>query len=416
MRYRFFALIILGVGELTALAVQAQAPSAVEYNNRGIQAYNAGRHAEAISYFEKSYEGARDNATVRRNLCNAHQARANDLAQENNLIEAARHLNLAIGIDPDNPSPLIQLGSYYLRMNMVQDAIFRLEEAIEIKPGDLNAHELLGEAYYRDNDIPSARAQWDYVLEMDPGRKDLRERYEKAFREESVEYDFNRAGSRHFRISYPRNMPYPIRSRVLNILESAYWDLGRKFGGAYPPAPIQVIVYEADQFSKATQLEGHVGAVYDGKIRIPLTDATGQFLPDDEIKRRLTHEYVHVIVRHLLDEKAPWWVNEGLAETLSRGPDPLDADLLRRALEQGVEFRLADLEAHQLKALRPEALRLAYAQAHAAIGQLWSRFGQQRINQFLAELAAGATPEQALQKIFRRTYLRLEEEVAAALR
>lgn len=416
MQYRILALIILLIGGLAAGSAQAQAASAVEYNNRGIQAYNAGRHAEAISYFEKAYEGARDNATVRRNLCNAHQGRANDLAQENNLIEAARHLNLAIGIDPENPAPLVQLGSYYLRMNMVSDAIFRLEEAIELKPGDLNAHELLGEAYYRDNDISSARAQWDYVLEMDPGRRDLRERYEKAFREESVEYDFNRSGSRHFKISYPRNMPYPVRARVLSILESAYWELGRKFGGAYPPAPIQVIIYEAEQFSEATQLDGHVGAVYDGKIRIPLTDASGQFLADDEIKRRLTHEYVHVIVRHLIGEKAPWWVNEGLAETLSRGPEPQDTALLRRALAEGIEFQLADLEAHQLKALQPDALRLAYAQAHAAIGQIWSRFGQPRINQFLAEIAAGATPESALQKIFRRNYPRLEEEVAALYR
>jgi tetratricopeptide (TPR) repeat protein len=292
---------------LAAALAGAQTP--VEYNNRGIEAYNKGQFRPAVQYFERAYEGAPDSATVRRNLCNAHQAVANELAQAGNYQEAVRHLEVAIGVEPRNPSPLVQLGSYYLRMDLVREAIYRLEEAIEVKPGELDAHELLGEAYYRDNDLSSARAQWDYVLEVDPSRDMLRQRYEKAFREESVEYDFNRAGSRHFKITYPKSVPVAMRSRVLTMLERAYMEVGRKFGGVYPPSPVQVVVYDAEGFSDATQLASHVGAVYDGKIRAPLTNAEGQWLAEDEIKRRLTHEYVHVVVRHLGGPNVPWWLN-----------------------------------------------------------------------------------------------------------
>ncbi len=386
----------------------------VEYNNLGISAYNAGRFKEAVAYFEKAYDGARDNQTVRRNLCNAHQAIANDLAKQSNFADATLHLSKAIGVDPENPSPLVQLGSYYLRMDRVSDAVFRLEEAIELRPGELDAHELLGEAYYRDNDLPSARVQWEYVLAMDPKRSELRERYDKAFREESVESDFNRAGSRHFKISYPKGMPYPLRARMLNVLEGAYWDIGKRLGGSYPPPPIQVIVYDAQQFTEATQMDANIGALYDGKIRAPMTDGSGQPLPEEEMKRRLIHEYVHVVVRNQLAEKAPWWLNEGLAEALSHSLEASELSLLHKAFTDGGAFHLSDLEAHQLKALGADPLRLAYAQAHATVSLLLTRFGQPRMTQFVSTLASGLKAEEALAKVYHRTYAKLEEEVRSA--
>ena len=412
--------LLLACGLILACGAAVAGPGdAAEWNNEGIAHYDAGEYPEAIACFEKAYEGAPDNTTVRRNLCNAHQAQADLLAKANNYAAAIENLNTAIAVDPGNQLPLIQIGSYYLRQNMVNDAIFRLEEAIELKPGVLDAHELLGEAYYRDNDLPSARAQWEYVLEMDPSRNGLQERYEKAFREESVEYDFNRvsSGSRHFSLTYPKEVAYRTRARVLTILERAYMDIGRKFGGVYPPSTVQVIVYDKEQFEQATLLNGHVGAVYDGKIRSPLTSDAGEWLSDDELKRRLTHEYVHVVVRHLAGDNVAWWLNEGLAETFSLGaPDAARAGLLQHAYDAGVEFSLAELEAHQLRRLEPESLRLAYAQSHATVYSLWSRFGQQKLIRLMTDIAAGVALEESLRANYRRTYATLEREIAAQYR
>lgn len=398
---------------LLALCGAAFGQYAAEFNDLGIDAYNQGRFQDAIAYFEKAAENAPDSPAVRRNRSNAYQMHADQLAKQGDFANAVKTLEAVVRMDPANPAPLLQMGSYLLRLDHIQEAIFRLEEAVELKPGVLDAHELLGEAYYRDNDLPSARAQWDYVLEMDPKRTALRERYEKAFREESVESDFNRAGSRHFRISYPRGMPMQLRARVLTILERAYLDIGRRMGAVYPPGPIQVIVYDSEQFAQATQLEANVGAVYDGKIRVPLTTQEGDLLDDEELKRRLTHEYVHVVVRHLVGDSVPWWVNEGLAETFSGEIESGRAELLRRVYAQGSAFRLAQLEAHQLKVLDPDALRMAYAQSHATMDLLWTRFGQRRLEQFLGELASGTAPEEALKRTYRRNYANLEQEVAA---
>lgn len=393
-------------------AGNASGQTSVEYNNRGIEAYNKGQFRASLQYFEKAYEGASDSATVRRNLCNAHQALANEVALEGNFQQAIKHLEIAVGVEPENPSPLIQLGSYYLRMDMVSDAIFRLEEAIELKPGELDAHELLGEAYYRDNDLASARAQWDYVIEMDPKREALRQRYEKAFREESVEYDFNKGGSRHFKVTYPKTVPLTLRSKVLTILERAYMDVGRRFGSAYPPPPVQVVLYDAEQFTEATQLAEHIGAVYDGKIRAPLTDAKGNWLPETELKRRLSHEYVHVVVRYVGGPNVPWWLNEGLAEALSRSLGDSDTEMLRQAYANNAVPMLSQLEGSQLERLDANGLRLAYSKSLATVNLLLTKYGQNRLNQVMADISSGIPAEEAIKRIYRRGYAALEEEVA----
>lgn len=394
----------------------ATAQNAADFNNLGIASYNAGQFQAAIAYFEKAYELASENPTVRRNLCNAHQGEANRLAQQSDFAAAARHLELAIAVDPQNPAPLIQLGSYYLRLDMVSDAIFRLEEAIELKPGDLDAHELLGRAYYEDNDLPSARAQWDYVLAMAPDRPGLKELYAKAFREEAVESGFGRQTGKNFKISFPKEVPYQLRTTVLRLLESAYREIGRRLGDTYPPEQVQVVLYAADQFSEATQLGAHVGAVFDGKIRCPITDAEGRFLSEQELEKRLRHEYVHVLVRFIAGNKVPWWLNEGMAEVFSNTLEPEQAVMLSRAYAEGLAFKVSDLEGSQLQRLSPEALRLAYLQSQAAVQYLYERGGARKLVALLGAIGTGTPPEEALRVQYRRTYAQLDTELGKSYR
>jgi len=401
---------------LLAFGSAAADRTAAEFNQLGIAAYDGKRFSEALAYFEEAYELSSDNDVIKHNLCNAHQEVASQLEASGDTAEAIRHLTLAIGIHPENPSPLVQVGSYYLKQSEVSNAIFRLEEAIELKPGLLDAHFLLGEAYYQDNDLPSARVQWDYVLELKPDWPGLQEKYDKLFREENVEQNFHSSETRHFQLSYPRGVSQNTRFKVLSILERAYADVGRKLGGVYPPETVKVILYSAEQFAEATQLESHVGALFDGKIRAPVTDSSGKLLDEDDLSRRLNHEYVHVALRHLVGPNVPWWLNEGLAETLSRDIEGTRAEMLKRAYAEGLNFPLRDLEGSQLNKLAPEALTLAYAQAHATVNMLWTRYGRQRLVPMLQSLKEGTGAEDALGKTFRKSYAVLEQEVANAYR
>ncbi len=419
MRRRPFPLPLLAATAALVLVFcfSAASQSAVDLNNAGTESYNRGDFLRATTLLETALDIAPENPVVRRNLCNARQSLADQHAKQGDVRTAVRLAEAAIAADPDNASPLIQTGAYYLRLDDVGKAIDRLEKAIVTRPGDLDAHDLLGQAYYRDNDLSSARAQWDYVLEMDPARPSLRERYDKAFREEAVESDFNKWKSRHFRVSYPDDIPDRLRGRVVSILDKAYVDVGRALGGVFPPPPIQTILYTAAQFSEATQLGGHVGAVYDGKIRAPMTDPSGNWLPDEELRRRLAHEYVHVVVRNITGDKVPWWVNEGIAETLSHPLDQQDRERLLELFANGRDFRLSSLSSPQLAGkLSPDRLKEAYLQAHATMELLITRHGKGKVNLLLTRFSSGDTEDQALRQIYRKSVAVLEEDVRAAYR
>jgi hypothetical protein len=112
----------------------------------------------------------------------------------------------------------------------------------------------------------------------------------------------------------------------------------------------------------------------------------------------------------------PWWLNEGLAETLSRNIDPVRTQMLQAAYAQELTSPLSQLEGSQLHKLNPDALALAYAQAHATVNLLWTKYGQRRLVPMLRNLKEGMKGEEALNANFRKTYAVLEQEVAAAYR
>ena len=389
--------------------------SAYDLNAKGFERYNQGKWSEAIDWFEKAYDRSPENATVRRNLCNAHQSMANMLARRAEFDPAIKHMELAIGIDPRNESPLIQLGAYYLYLGRIREAIAHLEDAIDIAPPNIDAHDLLGDAYDKDNDLKSACVQWKWVYNVQPLRPGIRKKLENALRQESVEAKFRPLESRHFKLTSSPDIARSEITRVVTILDHAYNTIGRRFGNVYPSTQVGVTVYKAGQFSKATQVDKNVGALYDGKIRIPLLDDNGNVLPDEELRTRLFHEYTHVLVHSVCGRDIAWWINEGLAESLSHEVSPDEIALLARAKASGELLSFAALSENQMDKLPNARLHTAYAQSHFAVDYLIKRYTQSRMNRVLSEIAKGATSADAFQTVFGRTEASLLKEISRAL-
>ena len=411
MRSLQFVILIL----VAFTAAWAEDPSAPDLNATGVELFKSERWDEALAVFLNAYDLAPDNDTIRKNLSNTYQAAAHAAAQSGEIADVAMGAGLleeAITIDAENPAPLVQLGSYYLRLDNDKSAMFRLEEALELDPDNLVALELLGDAYYKSNDLAAALGAWAYVLQEQPESENLAAKYDKASREVNVEGNFKTTESHNFAVSFaPGTRRYEV-SGVLRILEKARRDIAGRLGGVYPAAVTQVIVYTADDFSQATAMGEHVGALFDGKIRVPIEDRKGERLPQAELERRLYHEYTHVVVKTLGDGRIPWWLNEGVAETLSRR---LDADLkaqLSDAYGANAVFALADLEESQLGLLDPEALGVAYRQSHATVDYLITRYGRRKFVSLLNIIAEGAATEDALKLTYRRRYSQIELEVA----
>ena len=379
-------------------------------------AFDAKRYDVALEHFEAALALGPDNPSILRNICSVHQAMADELADQGKWSEAIAQALEGVKADPGNPAPLAQAGAYCLKTGQTAEAVEKLEAALKLEPKNQDTRFLLGEAYYELNDLTKARGQWEAVLKAQPKRQGLKEKLAKLTREAVVEKGFNQYASGHFRLSYAKTLPPEMRATVFAILEAAYKDLGAKLGGLYPSDPVPVVLYDEEQFTEATGSAKHVGALYDGKIRAPITRRGGRYLDERVLRVRLTHEYVHVLLVQFVGPRVPWWLNEGLAETFSREMDRARRRVLQRAYRGKKTYTLAFLEGSQLGTLSASALSLAYAQAHATADHLWKSGGSTKLVPFLKLLKSGTAPEEALQEIYGMDYARLEHVVTAAYR
>ena len=169
-------------------------------------------------------------------------------------------------------------------------------------------------ALYRQNDLPRARelAQAALALRRD---EELIELLLKLRREISVQRDYEDARTANFTVLYDGYEHEEMKVLVLDILKSAYADIGKELD-YFPEEPLTVILYTGKDFSDVTHAPGWAGGMFgkaDGKIRLPVHGAEGQ---ERALRRVIRHEYVHALV-HALAPSAPMWLHEGLAQYLS---------------------------------------------------------------------------------------------------
>ena len=117
--------------------------------------------------------------------------------------------------------------------------------------------------------------------------------------------------SMHFRVEFEGR---PSRSDVmeaLSVLEVAYDSLCRLFD-FHPENKMHLVLYESSQYQGIGPRPEWVGAVFDGKLRIPVN-----VMAYREIYRPMFfHELKHAFVRAMTRHHVPLWVNEGIAQVI----------------------------------------------------------------------------------------------------
>lgn len=383
--------------------------SSTSLNQEGIKAFDSGDIDSAVFYFEQAVKLDNGNDTIRTNLSNAYDAQAFREFQKGRQEYAIQLLERAMASSPTNPGPLIRLGFFFLQMEENDNAIYRLEDAIELAPDNPEAHFLLGEAYYRDNDVNSALEQWEWVHTVKPTMPGLKDRLAMARREAKVEGEYDYKQSRRFSITHNPDLSSSDVRRIIDILERAYNEIGRNLGNAFPPGPIQVTLYAAEEFNNSTLMGDHVGAIFDGtRIRLPVITTDGNLVETALLQEILYHEYVHVVVKYLSPRGVPWWMNEGLAEALSHQLSDNERRVLQYAEANGGLYPMQQLEAHQLQKLSPDQLAVAYAQSHAAMDYLIQQYGMLSVVSVLKRIDTGELAEDALRKACRTSYETLD--------
>ncbi|TLM68490.1 MAG: tetratricopeptide repeat protein [Deltaproteobacteria bacterium] len=408
MRQGVTRLLLRLAGAACLLALSALAAVAEPLLDKGAALLNAGHLDEAIAALHDAERRLPDRSQAAGLLGEAYLRLGMRSLEARDEAAAREAFASAKDYLPDDPRPWQGTAIAWLHAGQPAAALGELHEALALAGERPELLVLLGRAHYAAGDLAQAEDAWQKAAELEPAAE-VTALLDKVRRERRAEAAMRRDLAGRFTLAYAPGVSDPLAAAVLEVLQDAYADLGRELG-YYPDSDIPVLLYAREDFAAVTRSPEWAGAVYDGKIRVPLG---GVQRMTDPLKALLYHEYTHVVVRFLAKGRAPVWLNEGLAELIGRRqfdppppPPPAGARIDPAALDRS----FGDLPAHLVP--------LAYAQSHARVKRLVELCGWPPLGELLQRLGSGSTWDRAIAQAYAPCgydWPRLQVELAGEL-
>jgi len=326
-----------------------------------------------------------------------------------NYSDSRRDFERSLENDPENPAILNYYAALLIRTGNSRQAIPYAERAVRLAPDSPDALAVLGYAQFAADRAKDAIQSWKRSLTLRPDASIVHV-IARAEREASAESSYSERETGHFVLRYEgAQSSNTFRSQLLSALESDYQELSQEFGGE-PRSSIQVILYTNQAFFDVTQQPSWVGALNDGKLRIPLQ---GLDSVTPTLLRVLKHELTHSFVNQLSMGRCPHWLNEGIAQMMESRPVARPAQLTQLfQLQQ--EVPLYALEGG-FSSLTEMQAALAYDESLASVLYIRDRYGMSDVLRILERLGHGDSTEAALRSTIHCDYRQLQDEIRADL-
>lgn len=318
--------------------------------------------------------------------------------------KAASIFREALTRHPRDPHLLFGAGIAAKFQGQDQEAIGLLKQALQIKPQFAQAAAFLGELVYRQGDVDLAIKMYERALPDAPASvsAEMRQRLEAWRLEASLPQNHTAVKDDRFTISFDGPVQQTLAARAASVLGAAFWRIGKTLG-AYPSAPIKVVLYSERQFHDITGAPEWAAGGFDGQIRLPVRGAAQNLA---EFDRVLTHELTHAMLESIAPRNLPAWLNEGLAMHCE-GRDGAQSG--RRLAAARLFVPLAALQTSFSRLSTAQAV-IAYEESAFAARVLLDRIGPSGLGQLLQDLSGGQTMEQAIER-FGVTFAAFESDL-----
>jgi len=171
-------------------------------------------------------------------------------------------------------------------------------------------------------------------------------------------------------------------------------------------------LYTQQAFADITQAPAWVGALNDGRIRVPV-QGLSNLTP--ELSRVLRHELTHSFIQQKTRGRAPTWIQEGLAQWMEGKRSDTSAATLIQMATSAPEQAAAHFEGDWMK-MPNEIVGMAYAWALANVECILHAGGMSDLDRIMDRLASGEAPEAATKVVTRGDYAELTSDTVDYLR
>jgi len=326
-----------------------------------------------------------------------------------NLGKARTDFESGLRFDSQNPTILNYYAALLVRTGNAAEALPYAERAVQAAPDSPDALTVLGYVQFAADRTPEAVRSWKHALALRPDAT-VQKYLEKAQRDATAEADYTQRESSHFILKYEgKQTSEALRGQIVATLESEYDDLVRELGIA-PRNSIPVVLYTEQAFFDVTKAPSWSGAVFDGKLRIPINGLT---TVPPELARVLKHELAHSFISQLAAGRCPQWLNEGIAQAVE--PKQLShGRLLAQLFSTQREIPLNALEGSFMQFSSVQAT-VAYEESLAAVQYISDTYGMSDLQRILERLGQGSSTEAALRATIHSDYGQLEADVGKNL-
>lgn len=370
-------------------------------------------HDDAVdySYIAQLETDARSGATIAvAKVAAAHHAAAQFLVGKGDTDSAIQQYRQALVFAPQNVGLLLNLAVLYLRESQFTEALDPLDRARRAAPDSADVAKLTGWAYYGANRIDQAIAEWQRAERLRPD-PEVEQALEKAQRDKSEEESYREGETIHFDLKYYGGAAPDLAREILRVLEDDFRDLESQLDYT-PPEKIAVILYTEQAFADITRAPGWVGALNDGRLRIPVQGLTSV---TPELAHVLKHELTHSFVGQKSHNRAPTWLQEGIAQWMEGRRSAADAGALINAAAQGMAPQLGAMGGSWM-GLSGNAAAFAYAWSLAVVESIIDADGVSDISRLLDRIATESSVEDALRETLHLSYDDLNQQTVAYLK
>lgn len=351
---------------------------------------------EYIARVEGEARGGNEKANLKAAL--AHHAAAQFELAHGDLENALSDERTAVTFAPEQPVLLMNVAYLYLKKSEFKQSLEYLERAKRTSPDNPDIFKLEGWSYYGMNRQGQAIEAWKKALALRPDT-DTQAALDKAQWDQTEEDSYRENESAHFQLKYNGAAQPTLAREVLHTLEGHFEEIASELNYT-PPEPIGVVLYTQQEFSDITRAPGWVGALNDGRIRVPVQGLTSV---DSELSRVLKHELTHSFIGQKTHGRAPTWIQEGVAQWMEGKRSDENAAVLIQVYDAGESAPLGQLEGSWM-GLPGDVARYAYAWALANIEYIVETQGMGDVERILDHIAAGGTTEEALRDVLHDDY------------
>jgi hypothetical protein len=197
-------------------------------------------------------------------------------------------------------------------------------------------------------------------------------------REASLDRSSERKYGIRFLLRYDGTAASPEQAAViLETLEQEFSRVSYSVG-CRAEERIVTIVQSRETFLNITRAAQWTGALYDGKIRIPIPDAR-QMTP--EVRKTFAHEIVHACLANT--GRWPNWLHEGLAMRLAGEAPPAEARKIISQMGKDGKLPKLGVASGSWQSMNAQQAALAYTMSYMAVDKLMENTGEAGLRNLL---------------------------------